>query len=463
MAFILLAFVAAAFSGSAPALEIEPATEPSSVERMVRLALESNPELQALRQQVLAAEQRPAQAGALPDPTADLELMNLSVDKPRIDDALTEGISVGLTQEIPWPGKRGVAASMARSETEVARARLRARESMIRGEVIGVAYELVMLDRLLQLNDETRGALEEAARTAGAVYSSGIGAQADILLAQTAVTATLTAREGLEARRGIARARLESLLGGAGGEDTAGVLSESFLDAVILPHPGFLPPLESLLAELPETSPEVLMGRAEEQVREQNVEIARLDFKPDFMVGGRYRFRDMSMGGGDFLTAMVGITLPFFHRRDRYRPALEEARLRQEGARHETEAVLVGERYALAEAWQRADRDRRLHGLYRDGLLIQARQAYESTLAVYSVGRADFPSLLMTLTGLYDVQGEVVMAQAGFQEAVAMIEATLGRPLDPGEIGNRTGEGDAGEGPGGAPVAQDLGGRKESE
>lgn len=148
------------------------------------------------------------------------------------------------------------------------------------------------------------------------------------------------------------------------------------------------------------------------------------------MVGGRYRHDDMSMGGGDFLTATFGITLPFFHRKDRYQPALQEALDRRESASFEAQDALVASRYDLAEAYQQALRDLHVYQLDEGGLLIQARQAYESALSGYAVGKVDFSSLLMALTNLYAYQGETLSAQADFHASVARMEAVLGGPLD---------------------------------
>jgi len=182
------------------------------------------------------------------------------------------------------------------------------------------------------------------------------------------------------------------------------------------------------MARLPGSAPEVLMGRAEERVGEKRVDVARLASKPDFTVGAKYRYRDMTMGGGDYLTAMMGISLPFFHRKDRYQPAIQEAIFRRESARYGTEEILNQNRYKLSEVYQNATRAQRLFRLYKEGLLAQASQAYQSSLAAYEVGKSDFASLLMTLTQLYETQGEILMTQADFQESLSVIGGVLGAP-----------------------------------
>ena len=396
------------------------AARPDPIATLVKTALTHNPSLAAQRQKVAAALDRLPQAKALPDPTADAEFMMLSVNHFNLGDALSKSVSVGVTQELPFPGKRKLREEKARRQAVVAQADLRAMESDLRGEVKAAAYRYALNLRLLELNDQTTDALQAAAKGAMALYASGGGTQTDVLLAQTAVTRAHKERLDLVQEREIAAARLTDLLGGS--------LDRSLLQRVDIPEPGEEPSLDGLLSELDGGAPRIAAAQAREQVDERQVAIARRDFKPDFIVGGRYRHNDVTMGGGDYLTAMVGITLPFFHRKDRYRPALEEALAEQEGAKQETAGVMNQVRYDLTRAWQTASRDRAVFELLKSGLLIQARQAYESSLASYGVGKTDFTTLLNTLAAYYGDQRQTLMAQADFQIALARIQAILGAP-----------------------------------
>lgn len=395
--------------------------------QLTSLALAGNPALRAQRERIRAAEQAVPQAKALPDPMADLEFMNLSVTDPSLKEALTEGISLGVTQVIPHAGKRASLEKVALAEVEVERARLAVMESEVAAQVLGAAYRTAALRGLLELNAEARLALESAAEAAAAAYASGRGSQAELLMAQAAVTRSLNRREELEAEAFIVLERLRRLLGGAP--------PDANLDSLELPDPIAVPPLDAFLEGLGRSAPSVLLARAEEEVGEGGVGVARAASKPDFTVGGRYRFRDMTMGGGDYLTASVGISLPFFHGKDRYRPALREALSRRESSRQMAEEALLGARFRCAESHRKAVRAERTFRLLRDGLLEQTTQAYESSLSSYAVGQIDYPALLMALTELFEAREEILTARADYQEALADAEAVLGAPLrsaDPG-------------------------------
>jgi outer membrane protein TolC len=165
-------------------------------------------------------------------------------------------------------------------------------------------------------------------------------------------------------------------------------------------------------------------------VADQKVEVANKASSPDFLVGGAYRYKDMSMGGNNYFTATVGITLPFFHRLDRYLPARNEALALHRSAMEEERSTLDEARYELSEAYRRASRDVEVYGLYRDGLLVQASQAYTAALASYSTGKTDMVAVLSALTLVYDSQAQLATTSADYYQSLAAIEALTGWRLD---------------------------------
>jgi outer membrane protein, heavy metal efflux system len=396
---------------------------PAPAESLVREALSANPKLQAQAQRVEAARKRVPQASALPDPMADLRLTNISLSDPNLHDALTSGLELGVEQTLPGPGKRALAKEVANREIAVEAARYLALKRDIRRDVLDASYQYGLLQTLLRINDETALAQRVVIEAALASYSAGIGSQSDVLLAQSMLTKIGAERTDLESQREIVRARLSNLL-------SRPVPPGELVGLLPADEPAQLPALEGLLSSLPEGSAEVLRARAESAVAGQRVEVAKKASSPDFLVGGAYRYKDMSMGGKNYLTATVGITLPFFHKSDRYLPAQNEALALHRSAMEEERSALDGARYELSEAHRRASRDVELYRLYRDGLLVQASQTYSSALASYGAGKTDMVAVLNALTLLYGSQAQLATTSADYFQNVAAAEALLGRSLE---------------------------------
>jgi len=389
---------------------------------LVKEALMNNPDIAAQRSRVQAAEQRPSQAGVLPDPTADVKLMMLPVNGGlNSTDALTKGVSIGVTQHFPYPGKLKLKMEKAQREVDVARIQLKALESSLRGKVISASYQYALYVHLLDINGKIQDALKAAAKGAAAIYGSGKGSQADVLIAQTALTRSKSERITLDKQLNITRARLDDLVGSP--------VPIDLITGITIPEPESLPPFESLVQDLRNTAPMVLKAQAEVDVRAKQVDIAKKNFKPNFFVGGRYRHNDVTMGGHDYFTAVVGMTLPFFHRKKLYMPALQEASLMRESATREADSVLDEARFMLTDAYQTGSHDLDIYSLYKDGLLIQANKAFQSALASYTVGKSDFMTLLRSLSNYYNYQSQALMSKVDYHVSVARMEAVLGRSL----------------------------------
>lgn len=396
----------------------------SPLETLVGTALKSNPGLRAQRERISARRLAPVQAGALPDPAAEVELMGFEIPKFKPWQTFSSGINLGYTQMLPAAGKRRAAREAAQREVELEEARLAVMESELRGQVVAAAYRLATIRKLLAIKDEEQQALEASVQVVTAAYSVGRGNQAEVLLAQQEITRIPVERQELLQQEAVTIARLDSLSGEPA--------SLELLARTVLPEPFALPPLASLLQELEEKAPAVRLAKTGEYVQEGQVELAKKNFKPDWMIGAGARIRDMSMGGASFLTFKIGFTLPFMHHRDRYVPALEESLRLRDSVRYETSQTIISARYQLTEAYASATRSQRTHDLYQHGLLLQARLTYESNLAAYSAQQADFNSLIQALNSFYKFQGDLIMIRGDFQEARAMMEAILGHPPGPG-------------------------------
>ena len=183
--FILLTSLAGIISFSAARAE-GPSGSPE--ESLVAAALKNNPGLQAQREKIAAMRLAPVQARALPDPNAELELMNFEIPYFKPWDAFGSMINLNYTQALPAAGKRRAASEAALRDVEMEEARLAVMESELRGQILAAAYRLATVGKLLEIRDQVQQALEASAQTATAAYSVGRGNQADVLLAQAEIT-----------------------------------------------------------------------------------------------------------------------------------------------------------------------------------------------------------------------------------------------------------------------------------
>ncbi|MCE9581495.1 MAG: TolC family protein [Planctomycetes bacterium] len=162
--------------------------------------------------------------------------------------------------------------------------------------------------------------------------------------------------------------------------------------------------------------------------------LAEAEAAPDLGVGIGYEFgRDRIEGDGvDFRTSEhsvkfgLSLTLPIINRR-RGEIAEAEADRRRFIALHAALASEVGRDVSAAEARLRAAGD--VLALYEKEILPSASRNIDDVRSAYAAGEVAISELLRAQESFQSVQGEAVEAEAAYADALADLEAAVGRPL----------------------------------
>ena len=415
----------ATFAGSAaPAgADDEPA-----VAMLVREALAANPDLRALEQSALAAQSVPEQARALPDP---MLLVGYTNDgwSPSLGTMPDSTLFVMASQDLPWPGKRGLRAAIAERGAEQAAQQVERARLTIAASVRRAYHGLRQARMLLELVRDQGGVWTQIEGVARARYTVGQGAQQDVLRTQIEVTRVgqLEAEQRVEER--IRRAELNRLLGRPPEApiDIQMEVTPSSLTAVAPPE-ALAPRVDRLRA----VSPALAAARAAVDSARLGVQLARRDFKPDLTLQGGY----MNRGGFDPMwQAAIGINLPLA--RGRRRAALAQAEAELRAAEQRVQAVELQLRFRTEERLAQLDGIDRILQLYEQGVLPQSTLAVEAGIASYQSGRVPFVSVLEALGSSYADRGALVRLIASRGQVLASIEeagleASVGMPSMPG-------------------------------
>jgi cobalt-zinc-cadmium efflux system outer membrane protein len=318
-----------------------------------------------------------APAGALPDPV--LEVMYRQEGRPWAPMTAGTMSEVALTQMLPFPGKLAARRRAAQADATVAEARiweLRLDLILLVRQSYGKIYALDKEQEILQAASEMVELLEAAAR---ARYSTGQGEQEAVLKAQLEKSHLVERLADLTAERRMQVATLGELL------DERPVLRLGpvrKLPQVVLP-PGRLEELVMTNCCLLATA------RAELKVAERRLDEARLETRPNFMLG---------LGAGStfvpepVFSVRFGVELPFWKSEKQlpqiaaYSQQLEAARQRLRAR----EAQVLAELARLRAQWER---DEQQILLYREGIVPQAELALEAAQAAYLAGKGDFATV----------------------------------------------------------------------
>ena len=384
-----------------------------------------NPEIKADRNEVEAARQRVQPAGALEDPMLEAGVINAPVSSLsfRREDMTMK--MLGLSQKLPYPGKRDLKTAVAARDAEsVALAYEETVNRVVRDATVAYADFALVLDSIA-ISRKTRTALKDYLQIAKARYAVGQGNQSDVFKAQTALS-KISADLARLARDQIAgEAELARLAGGTSprGEVLPRHLElrERSLD------------LGALMERVRSGRPQLMALSKLIERGTKEIELARKEFYPDFDVRFQFGQRDSASDGAsrdDMVSLTVGVNLPIWRER-KLMPRVAEATAMRDRAideRHaEEDESIATLRKQVATAMQSLTSAR----LYERELLPAAELAVASSLASYKVSRTDFLTLLDSQMAKLEHELAYVALVADYDKALAEIDLLTGTPEVP--------------------------------
>jgi outer membrane protein TolC len=328
-------------------------------------------------------------------------------------------------QRIPFPGKTGAAVRVEKKGVQVEEEELASLRREITRDVKVAYFDLYRIDRQIEINAKNREVMDRFVELARRQYEVGMGRQPDILRSQTELAALKAEAVALSEGREAVESSLNVLLNRPMGweypripeRDTASAADWWGWD------------LDRLGTLAKRANPELKAMEALLDMRRAQVEAARKEFYPDFMVGGAYKdMRDMP---DDAWSVMVGVEVPIAPwSLPKYKGELAERRasLQEAIQKHHNHVKMVVSR--VRQVLARARSRREIVLLARHTLIPQAEQAMRSAFGAYQTGKADFTSLLDAYRAVLAAQVEYHNAVSSWLASGAELEQAVGLELE---------------------------------
>ncbi len=411
--FLLASAVSRAQESSSPGVA-------ASLGKLLAEAERNNPQIQAARHQWDAAKQVSPQVSTLPDPEFMLE--QLSVGSPRPFSGYTNSemanVALGVSQEIPYPGKLRLRGEIARKEAEVWEQQY---ESVRRGVLVEVKADYFQLSfltkKLLVLKDDGQ-LLKPIEESAEARFQQGMGNQQEVLQAQLEQTRLLRDITVAQLQVETVQAKLKQLLN----RDPTSLnietseLSETPVDRTF----------DQLLETARSNNPGISGAHRMVERQSLQVELAHKDFYPDFSLQYVWFGPDPSQYRARYELAF-GIRIPLY--RSRKQAELSQAELEKSRAQSEMDAESQQVASALRQEYAAEEKFADLLKIYREGLQPQARAELQAGMAAFEANREDFQALLASFLDVLKLDEEYWQTLSEHETALAKIEEVTGLSL----------------------------------
>ncbi len=390
------------------------------LDELIHKVLTQNPELQASFQGWEASKTRITQQEALPDPTLGLNLMNLPVNSFSFDQEPMSGKQISLMQSFPFPGKLSLKGDIARSDSEISLHRHRELKNHLVKKTSQSYFDLYYIDQAIATVKNNQEVLKEFVEIAETRYGVGKGVQPDVLRAQVALSKMIDRELRLSQQRETVQAQINTLMN----EPAAAPIGKAVVSE---PEPE-RPELMALTQQADSSSPLLSAWKTAVRQRGQQVDLARKDRYPDFAVGVAYTQRNElqnGMPGYDFLSAMFNVKIPLFYHKKQGKK-IQETHINQYSAKFRYENIKNSVEQELQQALSNLEKNQRLIDLYRTGIIPQAEESLESSMAGYQNDNVDFLSLLDSELTLFQFRLDYHRFIADYHKEVAEIEALTG-------------------------------------
>ena len=392
-------------------------TEPATpIRSLVDELLRRSPTVAAAQATAAAARQVAPQVTTLPDPTISIQQFN--VGSPRPFAGFTNSdfayVGVGVSQELPFPGKLRLRGEVATRAAVTATAHI----DVVRLEEIerleSAYVRLAYLQQTLEVLERDDALAQQVAIVADAQYRVGQGTQQDVLRAQLQHTKVLSEITTHHQQMDEVEVDLKSAL-------------HRPLDSPdIVAEPLTLPPQADptdLLTRVRDRNAVLHEDLAMVDARAAELALAHKEGRPDFTIG--YTYQHTSSAFRDYYMLTFDVRLP---RQSRVNAGIAEASAKVDEARAEQDADAQAVLADVARQASIAKAGDAQATIYRDGLIPQARASFDAGLIAYQSGRQTFEAVLASLADVQTFEMEYQRILLDRALAMTHLERLMGGP-----------------------------------
>jgi outer membrane protein TolC len=393
-----------------------------NVDALIQQVLARNPSLSQMVAAWQAASARYPQVTSLEDPTfaATVGPGTIAPDDSSVEFAYRLEVS----QKLPFPGKLRLRGENALAEASAAGQDVDDMRLQLVESARMAFYDYYLVDRALEVNDDSLRLLREFRKNAQTRYETGLVPEQDVLQADVEIGREQDRRLELEQMRQVSVARINTLMH----------LSP---DNPLPPPPKQitvteeLPDAQSLRGVALAGRPDLRALADRIAAEEASLGLAHKEFYPDLEPFFMYdRFMGNVSDNRD-LTTMLGVRMNFPVYKARRYGAVAEAEARVAQRRAELARLTDQVNYQVQEAYARVQRSERSVRLYQGTILKAAEANVKAAQSAYVTGKIPFLSLIEAQRNVVNLRDRYYEALAHYFRRRAALERVVGGPLTP--------------------------------
>jgi outer membrane protein TolC len=391
-----------------------------TVEQLVEIALEVNPQVRAAKARWNSATHAIKQNYVPADPIYSFA----NIDSSRgIGNAALH--SQNTTEAVQFPGKALLQADVAKRNAEIARLTYHVTLRDIRAQTETTYYQYVLDSALADATAERVDDLRRVLNVSQTVYATNRITQADVINAQFDYSAAEQQEEQFRVNAATDKAQLNQLLYRRPDEPLE---VERKIDLKPIDVP-----VDSVIARAEALRQEILEAAQSEQNAQTALKLARMEYLPDFTFGYTFdhylvpSFAPTPSHTEDH-TLLVGFNVPIFFWW-KQKEDITKAGFDLEAVHNDARSIENQTRSVVTGIYLQARLATRTAVLYSEYLIPLARRGFEVALIAYQSGKIGFVDISTTQQRVYNSQVSYLQsANQSLAQRVAL-EQTIGAAL----------------------------------
>ena len=405
---------------------------PVTLNSLIKLALENNPQIQSARHKWRATAEKYPQAISLPDPMLTYTFF-LKEPETRVGP---QRHKVTIMQNIPFPKKLHLKGELVKDDTQIARL---AYERTIRDVVAKVQkhfYELVYIEKAIEITKKNEDLVAQLVKVAAVENTSGKAPLPDLMKAQSQLAQLGYDRIRLQELREVEIGQLNAFLN-LNPQNIIQLQSLIFMEAEELKQ------FEVFYQYALKNNQEILAATVAINKADHKLALAFTEYFPDFSVGASWTQVDRTLSGFNFdfdddgqdiYGITFGVNLPIWIPKRNAR--VRESRHNIQDAKQTKKNIENQLAAELKKVYYKVSNYVRLTKLYNDRLLPEAENSIEIAENWYRDGEKSLLSVLESQSVWLNFSLSLARAQSDYAQGIVTLSQLCGGSL-PSEITTR--------------------------
>jgi cobalt-zinc-cadmium efflux system outer membrane protein len=401
-------------AGSGPVLERVVNAPVLDRAAFVRAVLRQNPSIESARQGWRAALARVRQAGPFEDPMVDVGLAPLSIGSSKA----SLGYEVGISQKLPWFGKRSLEASAAAAEADASKSDFESTRRELAMTAVGLYDQYFVAVRSFEINAEHVELMHAMHGGAMAQFESGRGSAQDPLQAESELAHMERDAAVLVSERDVLVAQMNELLH----RDPSAPLPPPPKELPVPSEPVVRDP-KRLQTDAVSGRPDIAAMRQRARAEQARVDRAGRESYPDVTVSTSYNSM-WEMPEHRWMVAL-GFNLPI--QTGARAGAADEASAMRAQFESEASRLEASARTQVYVSIKQLEESKHVLHMFQERLLPVARDQIDAARAGFTTSRNQFVAVVEAERNLRRVELDYQIARAECDRRYAEFERSLGR------------------------------------